>query len=219
MQEPSNALQELDRIQGRGQSGAKSPLLWDEGQVEALLQGSPIVAEVAERLHVRPYSLFSNPIPSPYCQGSRLCACDGVMVGFSQVWARSLKWLQPCLPSAAARMRGVLIRACAGVCAQGIEREYGELDTVWFMAGSLFRNYPYDVPTEAFSLNLFRQARGLRVFRHQRAAAQGCMGAATSPISLLGITESHYLTCMLAAGDSTGWLQNAHAPMCWHANC
>lgn len=48
------APQELDRIQGRGQSGAKSPLLWDEGQVEALLQGSPIVAEVAERLHVRP---------------------------------------------------------------------------------------------------------------------------------------------------------------------
>ena len=27
------------------------------------------------------------------------------------------------------------------------------------MAGSLFRNYPYDVPTEAFSLNLFRQVR------------------------------------------------------------
>ena len=51
----ANALQELDRIQGRGQSGAKSPLLWDEGQVEALLQGSPIVAEVAERLHVRPW--------------------------------------------------------------------------------------------------------------------------------------------------------------------
>jgi len=45
--------QELDRIQARGQSGAKSPLLWDEGQVAALLQGSPIVAEVAERLHVR----------------------------------------------------------------------------------------------------------------------------------------------------------------------
>jgi hypothetical protein len=44
-----------------------------------------------------------------------------------------------------------------GECMQGIEKEYAELDTVWFMAGSLFRSYPYDVPTEAFSLNLFRQ--------------------------------------------------------------
>lgn len=42
---------------------------------------------------------------------------------------------------------------------QGIEREYKELDTVWFMAGSLFKNYPYDIPTEAFSLKLFKQAR------------------------------------------------------------
>jgi len=50
---PARGSQELDRIQARGQSGAKSPLLWDEGQVAALLQGSPIVAEVAERLHVR----------------------------------------------------------------------------------------------------------------------------------------------------------------------
>lgn len=40
------------------------------------------------------------------------------------------------------------------------------------MAGSLFRNYPYDVPTEAFSLNLFRQVR---------AAAERCMGSAARP--------------------------------------
>ena len=40
---------------------------------------------------------------------------------------------------------------------QGIEREYEELDTVWYLAGSLFKNYPFDSPTEAFSLNLFRQ--------------------------------------------------------------
>mmetsp|Transcript_22220 Transcript_22220/g.26682 ORF Transcript_22220/g.26682 Transcript_22220/m.26682 type:complete len:514 (-) Transcript_22220:122-1663(-) len=41
---------------------------------------------------------------------------------------------------------------------KAIEREYQELDTVWFMAGSLFQNYPYDIPTEAFSLELFTQA-------------------------------------------------------------
>ncbi len=41
---------------------------------------------------------------------------------------------------------------------QGIEKEYEELDTVWFMGGSLFKNYPYDIPTEAFSFQIFKQA-------------------------------------------------------------
>ena len=53
---------------------------------------------------------------------------------------------------------GTVVRLPQEVCAlQGIEREYNELDTVWFMAGSLFQNYPYDIPTEAFSLELFQQ--------------------------------------------------------------
>ena len=84
-------IKELDRQGGRGPQGAKSPLLWDEGQVETLLAGSPLVAQVKERL-------------------------------------------------------------------QGIKREYDELDTVWYMSGSLFRNYPFDVPTEQFSLEVFTQA-------------------------------------------------------------
>ncbi|KAK6913000.1 Rubisco LSMT, substrate-binding domain [Dillenia turbinata] len=42
--------------------------------------------------------------------------------------------------------------------AEGIKREYGELDTVWFMAGSLFQQYPYDIPTEAFPFEIFKQA-------------------------------------------------------------
>ncbi|GAB4847948.1 hypothetical protein Ancab_027009 [Ancistrocladus abbreviatus] len=42
--------------------------------------------------------------------------------------------------------------------AEGIKREYNELDTVWFMAGSLFQQYPYDIPTEAFPFNIFKQA-------------------------------------------------------------
>ena len=74
------APQELDRIQGRGQSGAKSPLLWEEGQVEALLQGSPIVAEVAERLHVRPKSLLKTnpqfPLPGQPAMGTWWCHDD-----------------------------------------------------------------------------------------------------------------------------------------------
>ncbi|XP_057844324.2 fructose-bisphosphate aldolase-lysine N-methyltransferase, chloroplastic [Cryptomeria japonica] len=40
----------------------------------------------------------------------------------------------------------------------GIKREYEELDTVWFMAGSLFKQYPYDIPTEAFPFEIFKQA-------------------------------------------------------------
>ncbi|KAK9120015.1 hypothetical protein Scep_018108 [Stephania cephalantha] len=41
---------------------------------------------------------------------------------------------------------------------EGIKREYNELDTVWFMAGSLFKQYPYDIPTEAFPFEIFKQA-------------------------------------------------------------
>ena len=42
-------LDELDRIQGRGPAGAKSPLLWGAGEADALLAGSPALAELAER--------------------------------------------------------------------------------------------------------------------------------------------------------------------------
>ncbi|XP_072980955.1 ribulose-1,5 bisphosphate carboxylase/oxygenase large subunit N-methyltransferase, chloroplastic [Typha angustifolia] len=41
---------------------------------------------------------------------------------------------------------------------EGIRREYNELDTVWFMAGSLFKQYPFDIPTEAFPFEIFKQA-------------------------------------------------------------
>ncbi|XP_039133052.1 actin-histidine N-methyltransferase [Dioscorea cayenensis subsp. rotundata] len=41
---------------------------------------------------------------------------------------------------------------------EGIRREYDELDTVWFMAGSLFKQYPYDIPTVAFPFEIFKQA-------------------------------------------------------------
>ena len=49
------------------------------------------------------------------------------------------------------------MKMCVYLHVQGIEREYDELDTVWYLAGSLFKSYPFDCPTEAFSLNLFRQ--------------------------------------------------------------
>ncbi|KAI3425759.1 hypothetical protein D9Q98_007734 [Chlorella vulgaris] len=43
-------IKELDRMAGRGSQGAKSPLLWDEGQAAELLAGSPVVAEIEARL-------------------------------------------------------------------------------------------------------------------------------------------------------------------------
>ena len=107
--------------------GAKSPLLWDEGQVDEYLAGSPLVAEIKERLKV----------------GARSAPCNT---------KEREKRFQECVIAV------ILPRDC-GLVAQGIEKEYAELDTVWFMAGSLFKSYPYDVPTEAFSLKLFRQVR------------------------------------------------------------
>ena len=41
---------------------------------------------------------------------------------------------------------------------EGIRKEYEELDTVWFMGSSLFRNYPFEIPTEQFSFEVFKQA-------------------------------------------------------------
>ena len=37
----------------------------------------------------------------------------------------------------------------------GIKQEYEELDTIWYMAGSLFDKYPYDLPTQQFSFKTF----------------------------------------------------------------
>lgn len=39
-----------------------------------------------------------------------------------------------------------------------MKKEYEALDGVWFMAGSLFNRYPFDIPTEAFSFDIFKQA-------------------------------------------------------------
>ena len=64
-------IKELDRQRARGVQAVESPLLWSDEELAALLQGSPVVAAVRERL-------------------------------------------------------------------AGIRKEYDELDTVWFMAGSLF---------------------------------------------------------------------------------
>jgi hypothetical protein len=203
-------LQELDRIQARGQSGAKSPLLWDEGQVATLLQGSPIVAEVAERLHVRAPagkglgSGASEPRRSagaPERSGAAVggsgalrprqglrgsVALSSAALGRPRaglncilqacrcgVAARGLVRATSCAPAAPHRLCWTWVPRWRDGGAQGIEREYDELDTVWFMAGSLFRNYPYDVPTEAFSLQIFRQARPCRAPAQRTAGMQG----------------------------------------------
>ncbi|MEW5305765.1 MAG: hypothetical protein WDW36_008284 [Sanguina aurantia] len=84
-------IKELDKQRARGPSAVESPLLWEESELEELLQGSPLLPAVKVRL-------------------------------------------------------------------AGIHKEYEALDTVWFMAGSMFNKYPFDIPTEAFSFDLFKQA-------------------------------------------------------------
>ena len=44
---------------------------------------------------------------------------------------------------------------------EGIRKEYADLDTVWFMAGSLFNKYP-SPPTETFSFDVFKCVWGYR---------------------------------------------------------
>ena len=41
-------------MQGRGLQGAKSPLLWEDSQVQEYLAGSPLIGEIKERLKVSP---------------------------------------------------------------------------------------------------------------------------------------------------------------------
>ena len=85
-------IKKLDRIGGRGPQGAtKSPLLWEEGQAESLLAGSPVIGQIKERI-------------------------------------------------------------------KGIRKEFEELDTVWYMSGSLFSKYPFEVPSEQFTVERFIQA-------------------------------------------------------------
>eukprot|EP00775_Hariotina_reticulata_P013147 gene13147-13277_t len=84
-------IKELDRQRARGVQAVESPLLWTDEELVELLQGSPVVTTVRQRL-------------------------------------------------------------------AGIETEYNELDAVWFMAGSLFNRYPFDIPSEAFSFLRFKQA-------------------------------------------------------------
>ena len=162
-------IKELDKQRGRGQQGAKSPLLWEAGQVEELLQGSPVGKEVGLRLKVLKTLLPTNwqhafSEADPNRTVARLCLAYA---------SNSSRHLGECtcrlscytLLTAAERVArhqfGIscwMIAAYLVFSVQGIRREYEELDTVWFMGGSLFKNYPYDIPTEAFSFEIFKQA-------------------------------------------------------------
>lgn len=56
-------MQELDRVQGRGLQGAKSPLLWEDEQVQEYLAGSPLIGEIKERLKVWPHHSWPDLLP------------------------------------------------------------------------------------------------------------------------------------------------------------
>ncbi|GFR44785.1 hypothetical protein Agub_g6117, partial [Astrephomene gubernaculifera] len=84
-------IKELDKQRARGPQAVESPLLWSDEELGSLLQGSPLLPAVRQRL-------------------------------------------------------------------AGIRKEFEALDTVWFMAGSLFNKYPFNLPTETFTFEHFKQA-------------------------------------------------------------
>ena len=51
-------------MQGRGLQGAKSPLLWEDDQVQEYLAGSPLIGEIKERLKVLARSLAGQRVIS-----------------------------------------------------------------------------------------------------------------------------------------------------------
>lgn len=71
-------LQELDKQRARGQQGAKSPLLWEEHEVDEYLAGSPVQTEIRQRLRV------GSPLDSPetVCKLNVMPAkADGYLTG------------------------------------------------------------------------------------------------------------------------------------------
>ena len=45
-------IRELDRLRGRGPQGARSPLLWEEEEVQEFLAGSPVLDQIQARIRV-----------------------------------------------------------------------------------------------------------------------------------------------------------------------
>lgn len=45
-------IKELDRLRGRGPQGARSPLLWEDWEVERYLAGSPVLGQIQARIKV-----------------------------------------------------------------------------------------------------------------------------------------------------------------------
>ncbi len=54
--------------------GAKSPLLWEAGQVDSLLAGSPVVNMVKDRLKVTCADVASIPVSQPYNNSPNVAA-------------------------------------------------------------------------------------------------------------------------------------------------
>lgn len=107
-------------VQGRGPQGAKSPLLWPEGQVEELLQGSPVKKEIAERLKVSACGLWVGGLG------------EGGVGGSAPVGPAWRARVPSCLPTQATPAH---LPPHYHPSPQGIRKEYEELDAVWFLAG------------------------------------------------------------------------------------
>lgn len=185
-------IKELDRLRGKGQQGARSPILWEPWQVEQYLAGSPLVAQVNERMKVWPRSLVPVVLEGAASQANNASVCSSSC---------------PALPPAHSPLLS------PNNLKQGIDREYAELDTVWFMAGSLFNQYPYDIPTEQFTPEVFRQAFAavqscvvhLQVSTAEGVGSTGCLACRQAGASRAVFEKER--ECMRVQGVAWGFCQ------------
>lgn len=108
-------IRELDRQRGRGQLAVESPLLWSKAELD-YLTGSPTKVSKTPLL------------PALSCLISTVFNVHILILNYHMFsWRKVLS------------LHIVMIQAEVLERAEGIKREYNELDTVWFMAGSLFQ--------------------------------------------------------------------------------
>ncbi|CAI5533684.1 unnamed protein product [Closterium sp. Naga37s-1] len=196
-------IHELDRQRGRGQTAVATPLLWDPQEVAELFQGSPMKVSIRIRVEEKQtdqsfWRPFINELDrqrgrgqtavetpqlwdpqevaelfqgSPkkaevearlHCRASRGSGGGGAAAGHQE----GARGAGPGTVEVEARLQGIkreyeeldTVWFLAASLFKGIKREYEELDTVWFLAASLFKQYPYDTPSETFPFEIFKQA-------------------------------------------------------------
>lgn len=82
-------IRELDRLRGRGPQGARSPLLWEEAEVQEFLAGSPVLDQIQARIKV------GGPGLRMLVTGLRLRWCRGGAIKGLSCHGETLRALDP----------------------------------------------------------------------------------------------------------------------------